>query len=159
MRSSQPDRLSAGQRAYAYIWNCILDGKLESNSFIEEKHISALIGVSRTPLREAFNRLQAGHLIELLPRCGARVRSVTLREMFEFYEVRRVIESHVARQRLWLTSAHSRACGLKRPRGSRSSSQRIVRTGMPAWRHTAVPETSSTRRLPSPCQPGTIPGL
>lgn len=91
-------RLPASQRAYAYIRSRILSGELASDSFVEEEHISALIGVSRTPVREAFSRLQAEHLIELVPRRGARVRGVTLREMVEFYEVRRMMEGHVAGQ-------------------------------------------------------------
>lgn len=97
-RIAEPDagRLPASQRAYAYIRSRILNGELAGDSFVEEEHISALIGVSRTPVREAFSRLQAEHLIELVPRRGARVRSVTLREMVEFYEVRRIIEGHVA---------------------------------------------------------------
>lgn len=91
-------RQTASQRAYVHIRSRILSGDLASDTFVEEEHISAQIGVSRTPVREAFGRLQAEHLIELMPRKGARVRGVTLREMTEFYEVRRVIESHVARQ-------------------------------------------------------------
>jgi len=89
-------RVPASQRAYAFIRSRILTGELPSESFVEEEHISALIGVSRTPVREAFSRLQAEHLIELVPRRGARVRGITLREMFEFYEVRRIIEGAVA---------------------------------------------------------------
>lgn len=89
-------RQSASQRAYSFIRNRILNGELASDTFVEEEHISTLIGVSRTPVREAFSRLQAEHLIDLVPRHGARVRGVTLREMFEFYEVRRIVEGHVA---------------------------------------------------------------
>lgn len=95
---AEAGRLPASQRAYAYIRSRILNGELASDTFVEEEHISALIGVSRTPVREAFGRLQAEHLIELVPRRGARVRGVTLREMVEFYEVRRIIEGHVAGQ-------------------------------------------------------------
>jgi DNA-binding GntR family transcriptional regulator len=89
-------RQPASQRAYHYIRNRILNGELAGDTYVEEEHISTLIGVSRTPVREAFGRLQAEHLIDLEPRRGARVRAVTLREMFEFYEVRRIIEGHVA---------------------------------------------------------------
>jgi DNA-binding GntR family transcriptional regulator len=91
-------RQPASQRAYNYIRDRILNGELATDTFVEEEHISTLIGVSRTPVREAFGRLQAEHLIDLVPRRGARVRGVTLREMFEFYEVRRIIEGHVAVQ-------------------------------------------------------------
>lgn len=53
-------------------------------------------------------------------------------------------------------SVHSRACGEKRPRGSRTSTQRIGTTGFPLWHHTAVAEQNSITRSPSPYQPGTV---
>ena len=53
-------------------------------------------------------------------------------------------------------SVQSSACGSKRCCGSRSSTQRIGRTGKPAWRQTAVAEQISTARSPSPYQPGTV---
>ncbi len=96
VKEESPVRAPASQRAYAFIRDRILNGELPSDSFVEEDHISALIGVSRTPVREAFSRLQAERLMDLVPRRGARVRGVTLREMFEFYEVRRIIEGAVA---------------------------------------------------------------
>jgi hypothetical protein len=52
-------------------------------------------------------------------------------------------------------SVQSKACGSKRRWGSRSSTQRIGRTGKPAWRQTAVAEQISTTRSRSPYQPGT----
>lgn len=89
-------RPPANHRAYTYIRDKILNGELATDSFVEEEPISALIGVSRTPVREAFGRLQTEHLIDLVPRRGARVRGVTVREMFELYEVRRIMEGHAA---------------------------------------------------------------
>jgi hypothetical protein len=53
-------------------------------------------------------------------------------------------------------SVHKSAWGEKRPRGSRSSTQRMGTTGIPPRRHTAVPEQNSTMRSPSPSQPDTV---
>ena len=51
------------------------------------------VGVSRTPVREAFRQLAAERFIALL-RKGAQVTSVTARELKEVYQSRRLIEGH-----------------------------------------------------------------
>lgn len=91
------DGQPARERAYRFVRDGILSGRLSGGAFPEEVQLSLAIGVSRTPVREALNRLQAERLIELIPRRGARVREVTLRELVEVYEARRAIEIHVAR--------------------------------------------------------------
>lgn len=66
--------------------------------FIEEEEISSALGVSRTPVREAFHRLEAERFIDLLPRRGALVRQVTAKELLDLYEARRMIEGHAIRR-------------------------------------------------------------
>lgn len=96
--------LSAGERAYAFVRDGILRGTFKVGGFLEEEQVSSAIGVSRTPVREAFHRLAAEHWLALVPRRGAMVRQVTARELVDVYEVRRVIEGHAIRQ----------LCGAKR---------------------------------------------
>lgn len=88
---------SAAERAYEHILDSILRGEYTSGTFIEEEPVSAVIGVSRTPIREALRRLAAEGFIELIPRRGARVRGVTPRELRQFLEARFAIESHCIR--------------------------------------------------------------
>lgn len=90
------EQQSARERVYLYVREQILRGKFPGGSFIEEEQISALVGVSRTPVREAFHRLQAERFIDLLPRRGARVRQVTAQELVQLYETRRMIEGYAA---------------------------------------------------------------
>lgn len=84
----------ARERVYAYLREQILRGLFEGGSFIEEEHISSIMGVSRTPVREAFHRLEAERFIDLLPRRGALVRQVTAQELADLYETRRMIEGY-----------------------------------------------------------------
>jgi len=91
---SQP---SAAERAYEYIRDRILHGEYTSGDYIEEEPVSAVIGVSRTPIREALRRLAAEGFMELIPRRGARVRGVTPQELRQFLEARFAIESHCIR--------------------------------------------------------------
>ncbi|SFP83925.1 transcriptional regulator, GntR family [Tranquillimonas alkanivorans] len=76
----------------------ILQGDVKGGEFIEEKELSEAVGVSRTPVREAFHRLQSDHFISLVPHRGAVVRQITAQELSELYEARRLIESHAVRR-------------------------------------------------------------
>ncbi|MGX5732915.1 GntR family transcriptional regulator [Bosea thiooxidans] len=87
---SKPTR----ERVYLYVREQILRGRFPGGSFVEEEEISSALGVSRTPVREAFHRLEAERFIDLLPRRGALVRQVTAQELLDLYEVRRMIEGH-----------------------------------------------------------------
>lgn len=89
---------SARERVYAHVREQILRGHATAGSFLEEMQVSTAVGVSRTPVREAFHRLAAERFIDLLPRRGALVRQVTARELVELYETRLVIEAHAARR-------------------------------------------------------------
>ncbi len=85
-------------RVYAYVRDRILSEEYRSGSFLEEEQVSEAVGVSRTPVREAFHRLAGERFIELLPRRGALVRGVTVRELIDMYETRRVLETYAARR-------------------------------------------------------------
>ena len=87
----------ARERVYRFVRDGILSGGTPGGTFLEEGQISLAVGVSRTPVREALSRLEAERFVELIPRRGARVREVTLQELVQVYEARRVIEIHVAR--------------------------------------------------------------
>ena len=95
--SSERDPASARDRAYAFVRDGILRRTIKAGAFLEEEQVSTAVGVSRTPVREAFHRLAAERWLELVPRRGARVRQVTAQELVDVYEARRVIEGHAVR--------------------------------------------------------------
>ncbi|SFH81622.1 GntR family transcriptional regulator [Amycolatopsis regifaucium] len=84
----------ARERVYTWLRDGIISGELEGGRFLDEMWVSGEVGVSRTPVREAFHRLAAERFISLLPRKGAQVRTVTARELEEVYQSRRLIEGH-----------------------------------------------------------------
>lgn len=88
------DGKPARERVYLRVREQILRGHFAGGSFIEEEQISSAMGLSRTPVREAFHRLEAERFIELLPRRGAMVRQVTAQELAHLYETRRMIEGY-----------------------------------------------------------------
>ena len=82
----------ARERVCDFVRAGILRGEFPAGQFLEEAVVGRATGVSRTPVREAFHRLEAERYLDLHPRRGARVRQVTAREMLELYETRRVLE-------------------------------------------------------------------
>jgi DNA-binding GntR family transcriptional regulator len=65
----------------------ILDGELEPRSRVNELELAERFGISRTPLREAIKILATEGLLELLPNRGARVASISDKELEDVLEV------------------------------------------------------------------------
>lgn len=85
--------MSATERAYNATRGKILDGALAGGDVITEGAVSTELGISRTPVREAFLRLQAEGLLQLYPKRGAVVVPVTAEEAVTVGEARETIES------------------------------------------------------------------
>ncbi len=80
------------EAVYERLKTNLIKGNLPPGSKLVETEISRKLGVSRTPLREAFNRLQQDGLIEILPRRGAFVKNQSAEEILENLELREVLE-------------------------------------------------------------------
>lgn len=65
----------------------ILDGTLRPGTRISERHMHELLGLSRTPLREALKVLNAEGLVELAPNRGAMVTKLSLTELRAAFEL------------------------------------------------------------------------
>ncbi len=91
---STAGRGPARDRVYEWVRHEVLRGTLSPGSFLEEETVCAAVGVSRTPVREAFHQLAAEKFLTLLPRRGAQVTSVTARDLIEIYEIRRLLEGY-----------------------------------------------------------------
>ena len=70
----------------------IADGRLAADSRINEVHLSAELGVSRTPLREALAALVAEGALEAKPRRGTFVRPLTKAEFLDLYKIRPLLD-------------------------------------------------------------------
>lgn len=75
----------------------ILDGTLKPGERLVEDRLSAELGVSRVPVREALRGLSAEGLVTLLPHRGATVVEVTPETVTELVEVRALLEGLNAR--------------------------------------------------------------
>ncbi len=74
----------------------ILEGRYRPGERLREVELANRLGVSRTPLREAFYTLETRGLIQLQPRRGAFVKSVTIEEMEELLTVRVALDGLAA---------------------------------------------------------------
>lgn len=75
----------------------VLSGELPSGTRLRQEALAEEFGVSRTPVREALRKLQAGGLVELQPNRGAIVRGLSPREIRDAYEVRAALEALAAK--------------------------------------------------------------
>ena len=82
----------AADRAYAFAKQRILDGSFESGRLITEGEVAGGAGMSRTPVREAFLRLEAEGLLRLYPKRGALVVPVSIAEVTSVLQTRLVVE-------------------------------------------------------------------
>lgn len=89
--------LSARERAYDGIRAGILRGDFRPGAYVEEATACEVTGVSRTPVREALNRLAAEGFLDLHPRRGAMVKPLSAAELRDLYEVRDLVEAHAVR--------------------------------------------------------------
>lgn len=90
--------LPAAERAYRHVQVRIVEGRLPAGAFLVEQDVAAEIGVSRTPVREALQRLHTEGLIEWEDRRRAVVRAFDEAEIDECFELRALWEGYAARR-------------------------------------------------------------
>lgn len=76
----------------------IISSELKEGNKINEAELCTLMGISRTPLREALRVLSAEGLIKLIPNRGAFVSKPTFNEIKEMFDVMGVLEGFCARK-------------------------------------------------------------
>ena len=88
---------SLSDRAYADIEEMIVFLHLTPGSAISEAELSAQLGIGRTPIREALQRLARERLVSILPRRGIIVSGIDVAAQMRLLEVRRELERLIAR--------------------------------------------------------------
>lgn len=88
----------AARRAYAYVKERLLDGRFPGGTLLSENEVAQRLGVSRTPVRQAFVQLEAEELLELYPRRGALVVPISASEAEDVLEARLLLEQYCARR-------------------------------------------------------------
>lgn len=96
MATSDPRSGTAKDRALDYVKTQVLTGAFPGGELISEGDVATALGMSRTPVREAFLRLEADGLLRLYPQRGALVVPVSADEVRAVMEARLVLEQFAA---------------------------------------------------------------
>lgn len=89
---------SAGTQAFATLRHAIVTLRLQPGQPFSEQEVARQLGVSRTPVREAFIKLAEAGLVEVLPQRGSFVRKISLKAVRDARFVREAIELAVLRE-------------------------------------------------------------
>jgi len=100
---------SQGERAYLLIRDQIVTLKLAPGSVIEEAGLRQELGLGRTPIREALQRLAHENLVSFIPHRGTFVCDINLTDLHRLTEVRVEMEGYAARLAAERAGASDRA--------------------------------------------------
>ncbi len=93
--ATRPNRLS--DHAYLQLRDRIVRLELPPGALIDERETMAELGVGRTPLREAIQRLAHDGLVDVVPRRGHFIAPVSLSDLTHVFELRQAVEGLSAR--------------------------------------------------------------
>lgn len=84
------------EKAYDYLKEQILSGKLEHDTIYSETKLSAEIGISRTPMKAALMRLSQDRFIDIIPSKGFKLHEMSEKDIWTTYQSRTAIEGFCA---------------------------------------------------------------
>jgi DNA-binding GntR family transcriptional regulator len=87
----------ASEEAYEQIKDKIITLELEPASVIDEQALMEQLGLGRTPIREALQRLSADSLVHIVPRRGMFVTDISITDLQQIFEVRIELAGFCAR--------------------------------------------------------------
>jgi DNA-binding GntR family transcriptional regulator len=97
LRSAQNEQ-SLSDVAYARLEELIVTLQFPPGTVLSELALAARLGIGRTPIREALQRLARDGLVNILPRRGVLVSEIDLSAQLRLLEVRRELERLLARR-------------------------------------------------------------
>lgn len=88
---------SLTELAYSQLEEMIVTLKLQPGAAVSEAELSLRLGIGRTPIREALQRLAREKLVTILPRRGVVVSEINVKSQLRLLEVRRELERLISR--------------------------------------------------------------
>lgn len=96
--ASAPRYSTALDEVYDHLKQRILSGEFAGGMRLNPVEIGALLGVSRTPVREALHRLDIEGLVTLTPNRGVVVTTLTVENVRELFKIRAALEGLAAQE-------------------------------------------------------------
>lgn len=94
--AAPPKHGPAVEHAYREIRDAIIKGRFGPSDRLGEEAIAKQLGVSRTPVREAFRRLEVEGLVEIKANSGVRVVQWSPKDIENAFEIRILLEARAA---------------------------------------------------------------
>ncbi len=88
---------SLAEHAFHEIRRMIIRLELAPGDVVREADLQQRLGIGRTPIREALQRLARDHFVTVLPRRGMLVSAIDVEELATLYETRSIMEPYAAR--------------------------------------------------------------
>jgi len=85
-------RINLKDRAYHFLLQEMMSGNLPAGSRLSEIQLAEKADISRTPIREAFRKLETMGLVKQVPNCGVFVEKLTPKEYEDLLELRELLE-------------------------------------------------------------------
>jgi len=97
VKSEVTDKYSLRGRVFNKLREDVLSGVYKAGDELREVSIGEELGVSRTPVREAFRQLELEGLIQIIPNKGAYVTGITAKDVTDIYLMRAPLEGLCAK--------------------------------------------------------------
>jgi DNA-binding GntR family transcriptional regulator len=101
---SSLDTSSLSSKVYDRLLTAVVRKELAAGQPLDVEKLAEAFGVSRTPVQTAISRLADLGLVEIRPRRGTFVASLTTQDVHELFEIRGLIEVHAVRRGIQLAS-------------------------------------------------------
>jgi DNA-binding GntR family transcriptional regulator len=150
MQRIEHANLSLVNQAYKELKRILLEHQIPQGGKLNEVELAGALGISRTPVREAINRLAKEGLVEIFPQRGAFVIRFSEEDVNELFLIRENLEglaAYLAAEKMTgtdLTRLESCVEGFKEPYGKKDI-QRYAREDFKF--HQTIIKLSEARRL------------
>ena len=139
----QPARAFLKDEAYSQLKRRLFQGDYPPGSFLSERQLARDLGMSKTPIKAALERLEAEGYVTVSPQQGIVVRELSIREIADQYEIRAALESFVLRTlagRLTATQVEALHANLESQARLRGTSEVTLGVELDAAFHTQFVE-------------------
>jgi DNA-binding GntR family transcriptional regulator len=147
-RKTKAEQTSEVERVYWTLKSWLTEARLAPGDFLSELDLAARCKTSRTPIREAFNRLAQDGWLTRFRRKGYLVTPISIREIVELYEYRRILECFAA-EKAAQSAGHEQIeelVTLVRPEGDPGANLLDILTANSAF-HLRLAELSANQRV------------
>ena len=86
------------EQAYRHLLDLLMSDEVPPGTFLSERQLVARLGMSKTPIRVALERLDRDGFVDILPQRGVRLRELTEPEIVDYYDFRIALESWVVKR-------------------------------------------------------------